>query len=267
MTTAAEPRSWRRPPLIQSRSLRWLLTGLVPAYLLVVLFTLDVPLARIAAGMPRAMEMAGALLRPDFFSRADAIWLGLKESLAMTFAATFLGFLLAIPFAFGAAANIAARPVYHFCRAVIAISRSFQEIIIAILFVAMLGFGPLAGLATLVFAGFGFIAKLAAEEIEAMPPATLEAMRASGASWGQQMVYGVWPFLLPRLTGITLYRLDINFRESAVIGIVGAGGIGATLNTSLDRFEYNSAAAIIILIIGIVLMTEYLSQWLRRRLR
>ncbi len=267
MTRQTHPSSWQRPPLIERRALRWLLTGLIPAYLLVVLLTLDVPLARVMAGWPRASEMATALFSPDFVSRGDAIWLGLKESLAMSFAATFLGFLLAIPFAFGAAGNISPRSVYHLSRAVIAVSRSFQEIIIAILFVAMLGFGPLAGLATLVFAGFGFIAKLAAEDIEAMPPATLEAMRASGASWAQQMVFGVWPFLLPRLTGITLYRLDINFRESAVIGIVGAGGIGATLNTALDRFEYNSAAAIIILIVVIVLAAEYLSQALRRQLR
>ena len=267
MSAVSAARPWRRPPLIQNRWLRWSLTGLIPAYLLVVLLTLDVPLARITAGLPRAADMAGAMLQPDFFSRGDAIWLGIKESLAMSFAATFLGFLIAIPFAFGAAANIAPRPVYHLCRAVIAVSRSFQEIIIAILFVAMLGFGPLAGLATLVFAGFGFIAKLAAEEIEAMPPAALEAMRAGGASWPQQMVYGVWPFLLPRLTGITFYRLDINFRESAVIGIVGAGGIGATLNTALDRFEYASAAAIIIVIIAIVLAAEYASQAARRRLR
>ncbi len=267
MSVDASARRWRRPPLIDNRLLRWVLTGLIPAYLVVVLLTLDVPLARIAAGWPRAAEMAAALLQPDFISRGGAIWQGIQESLAMSFAATFFGFLIAIPFAFGAAGNVAPRPVYHCCRAVIAVSRSFQEIIIAILFVAMLGFGPLAGLATLIFAGFGFIAKLAAEEIEAMPPAALEAMRANGASWLQQMVYGVWPFLLPRLTGITLYRLDINFRESAVIGIVGAGGIGATLNTALDRFEYNSAAAIIILIVLIVLAAEYASQTARRRLR
>lgn len=266
MQTFREVR-WKPPPLIERGWLRWLIYGLLPAYLLSVALTLDIPLSRITKGLPRALEMATALLNPDFSTRGDAIWMGLKESVAMTLAATFLGFLLAIPFAFGAAASISPKPVYVFCRAVIGISRSFQEIIVAILFVAMLGFGPLAGLLTLIFAGFGFIAKLAAEEIEAMPPMALEAMRASGASWAQQLVFGVWPLLLPRLIGITLYRLDINFRESAVIGIVGAGGIGATLNTALDRYEYTSAAAIIILIIAIVLAAEYLSQALRRRLR
>lgn len=258
---------WRRPPLIANRGLRWLLTGLIPAYLLLVVLTIDVPWARAVEGLPRAWQLISALFTPDFLSRGDAIVVGLKESLAMTFAATLIGFVLAVPVGLGAARNLAPVPVYLLCRSFIAVSRSFQEIIIAILFVAMLGFGPLAGLATLVFASIGFIAKLAAEEIESMDQAPLEAMRACGAGWAQQVVWAVAPQLLPRLTGITLYRLDINFRESAVIGIVGAGGIGATLNTAIDRYEYNSAAAIVLLIIAIVLLAEYASQWLRRRLR
>jgi phosphonate transport system permease protein len=72
---------------------------------------------------------------------------------------------------------------------------------------------------------------------------------------------------MPRLIGLSLYRLDINFRESAVIGIVGAGGIGATLNTAIDRYEFDSAAAILLLIIGIVMFSEYGSSWIRRRVQ
>ncbi|MCC5862528.1 MAG: phosphonate ABC transporter, permease protein PhnE [Gammaproteobacteria bacterium] len=258
---------WRRPPLITNP---WLRRGLfigVPLYLFVAFGTLEINWARVAAGMPRALEFLGALASPDFVSRGDQIIDGVLESLTMTVVATFLGFLLSVPIALGAARNLAPAPVYLFCRAIIAISRSFQEIIIAILLVAMLGFGPLAGVATLAFASIGFIAKLAAEEIEAMDPRPLEAIRATGGSWLQRVHWAVQPQVLPRVAGITLYRLDINFRESAIIGIVGAGGIGATLNTAFDRYEFDTAAAILLVIIVIVLAAEYASGWLRGRLR
>src|SRR5690606_33155401 len=93
-----------------------------------------------------------------------------------------------------------------------------------------------------------------------------EAVRATGASWWQIVNYAVQPQVMPRLIGLSLYRLDINFRESSVIGIVGAGGIGATLNTAIDRYEYDSAGAILIIIIAIVMLAEYGSGWIRKKI-
>lgn len=136
--------------------------------------------------------------------------------------------------------------------------------IIAILLVAMFGFGPFAGFLTLAFATIGFLSKLLAEDIEACDRNQIEAIRATGAGWWQVVNYAVQPQVMPRLVGLSLYRLDINFRESAVIGIVGAGGIGATLNTAIDRYEYDSAGAILIIIIAIVLAVEYSSSHIRR---
>jgi phosphonate transport system permease protein len=106
-----------------------------------------------------------------------------------------------------------------------------------------------------------------AEDIEDIDKSQVEAIRATGASWLQVLTYGVAPQVMPRLVGLSLYRLDINFRESSVIGIVGAGGIGATLNTAIDRYEYDSAGAILLIIIGIVLVVEYTSGLIRRRLQ
>jgi phosphonate transport system permease protein len=143
-------------------------------------------------------------------------------------------------------------------------SRALQEIIVAILFVAMFGFGPFAGFLTLSFATIGFLAKLLAEDIEDIDEAQAEAIRSTGASWGQLVNYAVQPQVMPRLIGLSLYRLDINFRESAVIGIVGAGGIGATLNTAIDRYEYDSAGAILLIIIAIVMVAEYSSSHVRK---
>ncbi|MFU8803886.1 MAG: PhnE/PtxC family ABC transporter permease, partial [Bradymonadaceae bacterium] len=88
---------------------------------------------------------------------------------------------------------------------------------------------------------------------------------STGASWPQRIIFGVVPQILPRFLGLSLYRLDINFRESAVIGIVGAGGIGATLTTAFDRYEFDTVAAILLLIIGTVLLAEYVSGAIRKR--
>ena len=139
--------------------------------------------------------------------------------------------------------------------------------VIAIFLVAMFGFGPFAGFLTLVFATIGFLAKLLAEDIEEIDETQAEAIRATGASWWQLVNYAVQPQVMPRLIGLSLYRLDINFRESAVIGIVGAGGIGATLNTAIDRYEYDSAGGILLIIIGIVMLAEYGSGFIRKRIQ
>jgi phosphonate transport system permease protein len=128
----------------------------------------------------------------------------------------------------------------------------------------MFGFGPFAGFLTLTFATVGFMSKLLAEDIEDIDESQAEAIRATGASWWQLVNYAVQPQVMPRLIGLSLYRLDINFRESAVIGIVGAGGIGATLNTAIDRYEYDSAGAILIIIIAIVMLAEYSSGFIRK---
>lgn len=211
--------------------------------------------------------MFAGFLQPDFTSRWSAVRTGLLESLTMTVVATVIGVVISIPFAFGAARNIAPAPIYFICRAVIAISRSFQEIVIAIFFVVMVGFGPLAGALTLAFATIGFLGKLLAEDIEDIDPKPLEAIRSTGGSWLQSMAYGVVPQIGPRFVGLSAYRLDINFRESSVIGIVGAGGIGGALNTAISRYEYDTTAGILIIIIGLVFIAEYFSGVIRKRVQ
>ncbi|BCB60757.1 MULTISPECIES: phosphonate ABC transporter, permease protein PhnE [Halomonadaceae] len=261
---AARQGQWRRLPLIESRRLRWALVLGGVVYLVLALASVEVNWARVAEGAGRALNFLGAFLQPDFVSRQSDILAGLLESLTMTLTSTVIGVLLAIPVGLGAAKNIAPLPVYAVCRAIIAISRTFQEVIIAILFVVMFGFGPFAGMLTLAFATIGFMAKLLAEDIEDLDWKQVEAVRATGASWWQTMNHAVQPQVMPRLIGLSMYRLDINFRESSVIGIVGAGGIGATLNTSLSRYEYGTSAAILLIIIAIVLMSEYASSHVRR---
>jgi len=264
LATAVAPRRWKKPPRIKSAWLRWTLIVAAVVYLALVAQTTPVNWTRVWEGLPRGAAFVGAFFPPDFVSRWQEIVEGISESLWMTVVSTVVGIALSIPVGIGAAKNIAPAPVYYFCRAVLAVSRSFQEVILAIFFVKLFGFGPFAGFVTLSFATIGFYGKLLAEDIEDMDPTQAEAVRASGAGWLQWINYGVQPQVMPRMVGLGLYRFDINFRESAVIGIVGGGGIGATLNTAFDRYEFDSAAAIILVIIGIVMLCEYGSGYLRR---
>ncbi|OIQ24791.1 phosphonate ABC transporter, permease protein PhnE [uncultured Vibrio sp.] len=265
--SSAYSSQWVRPPLIENAWIRRSIWLAIAIYLYLATQSIELNWARIAEGSERGLTFVKAFLNPNFSDRWDAIVLGLIESLTMTFTSTVAGILLAIPFGLGAAKNLAPKPVYYFCRSFIAVSRSLQEIIIAILCVALFGFGTFAGFITLTFATIGFLAKLFADEIEALDPAPLTALRATGASWLQQVNYAIQPQVMPRVLGLCLYRFDINFRESAVIGIVGAGGIGATLNTAMDRYEYDAAAAVLLIIIAIVMLAEYTSTLIRKRVQ
>jgi phosphonate transport system permease protein len=272
--TAAPPesvvpnaRAWRKPPFIADAKTRWALGLGLAVYLAAAVGTLEINWARALEGLPRGRQFVAAFFPPDFATRWGAIADGILESIWMALTSTMAGIAISIPVGLGAARNIAPPPVYLFCRAVLSVSRSFQEVILAIFFVKLFGFGPFAGFVTLSLATVGFYGKLLAEDIEAMDPVQAEAVRATGATWFQWINYGVQPQVTPRMIGLSLYRLDINFRESAVVGIVGGGGIGATLNTAFDRYEFDSAAAILLIIIGIVLAVEYSSGIIRKRVQ
>ncbi len=266
-TSLAAPRKWRKPPLIKNPLTRWSLIIGALVYLLLAISTMEVNWARVYEGLDRGWNFILAFSQPDFISRWNDIYEGMLESVIMTITSTAAGIVISIPIGLGAAKNIAPLPVYLLCRGIIAVSRALHEIIVAILMVAIFGFGPLAGFITLSFATIGFLAKLLAEDIEDTDRSQAEAIKATGGSWLQWINYGIQPQVMPRLIGLSMYRLDINFRESAILGLVGAGGIGATLNTAFDRYEFDTAAAIIIIIISVVMCLEYLSGVIRKRVQ
>jgi len=258
---------WKKQPFIKRRWLRWGLLAVAIIYLIAAFSSVEVDWARVYRGLDRGAAFVAAFMHPDFVTHASDIWEGMLESVVMTVAASVVGIAISIPIGLGAARNIAPLPVYLICRGIVAISRALQEIIVAILLVAIFGFGPLAGFLTLSFATIGFLSKLLAEDIESMDKGQAEAIKATGARWLQWINYGVQPQVMPRLIGLSMYRIDINFRESAILGLVGAGGIGATLNTAFDRYEFDTAAAILILIIGTVMVLEYLSGIIRAKVQ
>ncbi len=243
----------------------WLWIG-AAVYLIWSFWNLPVDPERIARGAGRALEFLLAFVQPDFVSRGREIVEGIWQSVAMSLAATGVGALLSIPVGLCAARGLVPGWLREGTRGFLVVTRTFPELIIAIYCVALLGFGTFAGLVTLIIATIGFLGKLLAEEIESIPKEPLDAMDAAGASWFHKVRYAVFPAVLPRMTGLTLYRLDINLRESAVIGIVGAGGIGGTLGTAIDRYEFRSASAILIIIILLVLGIEWISNRVRQRM-
>ncbi|MFQ5785625.1 MAG: phosphonate ABC transporter, permease protein PhnE [Alphaproteobacteria bacterium] len=260
------PAAWRPPRLIAGPYWRYGLGVLAVAYVFWSLGSLDIDYERIGRGMSRAANMFSHMFPPDF-SRWHLLLRGVLESVQMAMAASFFGMILAVPLGLAAANNLASRPVYLAARALISLSRTFHEIIIAIFFVKIFGFGPLAGVLTLIVASTSFIAKMLAEDIENMQMGQIEAVRATGAGFLKLLVYGVVPQALPRYIGNSIYRLDANVRHSTVVGIVGAGGIGQTLAATFSRYDYDFSLAILLSIIALVFMGEFFSNWVRKRLR
>ncbi len=266
MTAPAYPTSWRPPKLIPNPVARYGLLLAVAVYLVWSLNALDIDWQRVEQGMSRAANMFARMVPPNF-SRWELLGRGVLESVQMAFAASFIGMILAIPLGICAATNLVPKPVYFAARGVLAISRTFHEVIIAIFFVKIFGFGPLAGVLTLVVASMSFIGKMLAEDIENMQSGQLEAIRATGANFTKMLIYAVQPQMLPRYLGVSIYRLDANIRHSTVVGIVGAGGIGQTLAASFSRYDYDFSLAILLTIISLVFAGEFFSNWVRARLR
>ncbi|MGB1011854.1 MAG: phosphonate ABC transporter, permease protein PhnE [Thiolinea sp.] len=260
-------RQWKKPPFIANTTLRYGLLALVVLYFVAAFMSYEVNWTRVYEGLDRGWEFIKAFSRPDFVTHAEDIFAGIWESIVITVTATVAGVFLAIPVALGAASNLAPKIVYLISRGFIAIARALHEIIVAILMVAIFGFGPFAGFITLTFSTIGFIAKLLAEDIENINKSQAEAVQATGAGWWQWINYAVQPQVMPRLIGLAIYRVDINFRSSSILGLVGAGGVGATLNTAFDRYEFDTAAAIILIIIAIVLVLEYGSSFIRAKVQ
>ena len=257
-------RTWKKPHFIKSSLLRYSIYLGTITYFFLAVYTMDVNWTRVAEGIPRGMEMIGKFFPPDLSDSRGVILDGILESIWMAIISTIGGILLSVPIGLGAARNLAPTWIYLFCRSIIAVSRTFPEVILAIVAVNFFGFGPFAGFIALAIGTIGFFAKLLAEDIENVNKSQAEAVRATGASWLQWINYAIQPQVLPRMIGLSMYRLDINFRESAVVGIVGAGGIGAHLLTSVQRYEYATTATVLFSIIAIVITLEYTSGYLRK---
>lgn len=256
---------WRAPSIFGSPGRRLAFWALVCAYLVWSLSTLNVDTARILAGLPRAWTILARMVPPDF-GRWELLLTGMVER-ADRHRRDDHRRGAVDPDRHRGSGNLSPRPLYLAARAFIVTGRTFHEVIIAIFFVKLFGFGPVAGLLTLAFSSAIFLGKMLAEDIENMKPGPVEAIRATGASFGQTFFYAVVPQVLVKTLGVLIYRLDSNLRHSTVIGIVGAGGIGQTLSASFSRYDFDFASAILLTIAAMVAFGEWFSDWARRRLR
>ncbi len=191
----------------------------------------------------------------------------MMETLHIASLGTLLAIVMAIPVGIMAANNIVHLPIFNwFAKLILVSSRSVNSLVWALLFVAVFGPGALAGTVCIGFRSVGFVGKLFAEALEEADPGPIEALTAAGASWPSIFLKGFWPQVAPAFWGIFLFRWDINVRESAVIGLVGAGGIGMVLDTALNLFFWDRVSVILLSIFVVVILAELLVTSIRKRI-
>lgn len=217
---------------------------------------------RFNEGLGHASNLLGRMVPPNF-SRWSLLMSGLIESLEIAVISSICGIFISLFLGLFAARNMMPSWISTPVRTLIALCRTFHPVIIAILFVKSVGFGALAGILTLVVASIGFIAKLFAEAIEEISLKQVEAIRATGAGFTSIILFSVMPQVFSRFIGFSTYQLDSNLRNSTMVGIVGAGGLGGTLFSAFQRFDYDFVAAILIIIIALIMFGEFLSNIVR----
>lgn len=232
------------------------------AYVVYALGRLDFSWPRFMTGLDNGARFIARMLPPRI-AQPDSLLNGLVESLQIAILASSIGIALALPIGLMAARNLMPAWVSWPARGIIALARSFHPVIVAIVFVKAVGFGAIAGMGALVVASVGFIGKLFAEAIEEISLKQVEAVRATGASFMNVVSFGVMPQVFGRFIGFATYQLDSNLRNSTMVGIVGAGGIGGTLFSAFQRFDYDFVAAILLSIIAMIFAGEVLATWVR----
>lgn len=203
----------------------------------------------------------------DWAHYPDSVHAALIETIHIATLGTILSVLLAIPVGLLAANNFTPSKTLNFLAKLILVSsRSVNSLVWALLFIAIFGPGPLAGTMAIAFRSIGFVGKLVGEAIEQAHAGSIEALKAAGATKSSQLNYGYWPQIKPAFWSIVLLRWDINVRESAVLGLVGAGGIGMTLDTAMNLFQWERVAVILIAIFVIVILAEIIITQVRKRI-
>ena len=191
----------------------------------------------------------------------------LIETLNIATLGTLLTLLMAVPVGIMAARNVCRVPLLNLVATFILVStRTVNSLVWALLFVAIFGPGTLAGTITIAVRSIGFVGKLFGEALEEASQGPVEALRAAGAPWLSVFLKGYWPQVSPAFWGISLFRWDINVRESSVIGLVGAGGIGMALDESLNLFHWDRVALILLCIFAVVIAAEILVTQIRKRI-
>ncbi|ODT73833.1 MAG: phosphonate ABC transporter, permease protein PhnE [Pelagibacterium sp. SCN 64-44] len=212
----------------------------------------------------QAADIGSRMFPPRWSYLNDLLW-PLWDTINMASLGTILGVILAVPIAFLAARNTSPFPALLRPAALLIIvaSRSINSLIWALLLVAILGPGLLAGIIAIALRSIGFVGKLLYEAIEETDIKQVEAITATGASSAQVLNYAIVPQVLPAFWGITVFRWDINIRESSILGLVGAGGLGLNLQASISTLAWPQVTMIMIVILATVVLSEWVSAKVR----
>jgi phosphonate transport system permease protein len=212
----------------------------------------------------QAADLGARMVPPDWHF-ITVLWRPLWDTINIATLGTMMAIVIAVPIAYCAARNTTpsvalVRPVALF---IIVSSRSINSLIWALMLVTIVGPGVFAGILAIGLRSIGFCAKLLYEAIEEIDESQVEAVRATGASRGQVATYGIVPQVMPAFAGISVFRWDINIRESTVVGLVGGGGIGLPLNAAITTLAWTKVSLILLIIIATVVVSEWVSARVR----
>ena len=239
-----------------------IIIGIVIALLVVTSFNVDANPAKFVEGIPNLMIVLEEMTLVDASLFEPAFW-SIFETLQMAFIGTVVGVAISLPLSMLAARNLNSKYVYGPIRALLAAIRTFPSILWALLFVIMVGTGPFAGVLAIIMYTIGFVAKLQYEVIETVDTDPMDAVKSIGVSKLQLIRYVVLPESAPHLLSHLLYMFDYNVRQTSILGIVGAGGIGFYIIGYIKYFEYGKAAVFMLVILATVLIIDWFSVKIR----
>jgi phosphonate transport system permease protein len=225
----------------------------------------EVSVGRMVEGLPFMWDFLRRMVPPDLSVLGNALR-GAVETIQIAVIGTALAAVLALPVGFAAARNAAPTWLFYGARSLLNAFRAVDTLVYALFFVAAVGLGPFPGVLAVVVYTATVLAKLYSEAIEAIEPGPVEAVRATGATALQVLRWGVWPQLGPQFLSFTLYRFETNIRAAAILGFVGAGGIGFYIQTYLRLLNYPAAATVLLVLIALVMAVDFASSRLRARL-
>jgi len=252
---------WGRRTLIGT-ALGGGLAGLI-AYSLV---RSEFSLAALARSGPRFAEFFSRLIPPNW-SVTGLVVESTVETLMIAFAGTALAVILSLPLGLLAASNVVPGWLAHSVKWGLGLIRSVPLIVVALVFVTAVGLGPLPGMLAIAFHSIGMLAKFYAEEFETADAGILDAVGGTGATWLQTIRFGLFPQCVPQVVAFTVYRFEMNFRDAAILGLVGAGGIGYYIQLYVRGFQYEKVAVLLLVIVLVVTLLDQLTFWVRRWVR
>jgi phosphonate transport system permease protein len=248
-----------------SRASRWAGWAAIIALFVWSATATEISIGRVIEGLPFMWDFLRRMVPPDPSVFGNALR-GAVQTIQIATVGTAVAAVLALPMGFAAARNAAPPWLFHGSRFLLNLFRAIDTLVYALFFVAAVGLGPFPGVLAVVVYTATVLAKLYSEAIEAIEPGPVEAVRATGATPLQVLRWGVLPQLMPQFLSFTLYRFETNIRAAAVLGFVGAGGIGFYIQTYLRLLNYPAAASVLLVLIGLVMAVDLASSRLRARL-